>query len=107
MAERLRLISTRSPGYRYQVVHADGLPEIRLTLFADHLQKSISASSVPQYMRELLAFANWVSADGVATHHAWNLYSQAEHVRELVREYLGTEARSRLTVGPAPPVLTG
>jgi hypothetical protein len=98
MAERLRLISTPSLGYRYQVVHADGLPEIRLILFADHLQKSMSASSVPQYLREVLAFANWVSADAVAAHHSWNLYSRAEQVRELVREYLTTEARCRLTV---------
>ncbi len=100
MAERLRLISTPDLGYRYQVVRADGLPEIRLTLFADHLQKSMSASSVPQYMRELLAFANWASADSVAAHHAWNLYSRAEYVREIVREYLTTEARCRLTVRP-------
>ena len=100
MAERLRLISTPALGYRYQVVRADGLPEIRLTLFADHLQKSMSASSVPQYLREVLAFANWASADAVAAHHAWNLYSRAEDVRELVREYLTTEARCRLTVRP-------
>jgi hypothetical protein len=100
MAERLRLISTPDLGYRYQVVRADGLPEVRLSLFADHLQKTMSASSVPQYLREVLAFANWASADAVATHHAWNLYSRAEHVRELVREYLTTEARCRLTVRP-------
>jgi hypothetical protein len=100
MAERLRLISTPDLGYRYQVVRADGLPEIGLTLFADHLQKSMSASSVPQYMRELLAFATWASADSVAAYHGWNLYSRAEQVRELVREYLTTEARCRLTVRP-------
>lgn len=51
-------------------------------------------------MRELVAFANWISADTVAAHHTWNLYSRAEHVRELVREYLITEARCRLTVRP-------
>jgi hypothetical protein len=100
MAERLRLISTPSLGYRYQVVCGDGLPEIRLTLFADHLQKSMSASSVPQYMRELLVFANWASADLVAAHHKWGLYGRAEEVRELVREYLTVEARCRLTVRP-------
>src|SRR6516162_10230002 len=100
MAGRLRLISTPDLGYRYQVVRADGLPEIRLTLFADHLQKSMSASSVPQYLREVLAFANWASTDAVAAHYAWNLYSRAEHVRELVRQYLTTEARCRLTVRP-------
>jgi len=100
MAERLRLISTPSLGYRYQVVRADGLPEARLTLFADHLQQSMSASSVPQYMRQLLAFANWVAADAVAAHRGWSLYSRAEDVRELVREYLTAEARCRLTIRP-------
>lgn len=100
MREALKLISTPRLAFRYQVVHADGLPEIPLTLFADNLYKSMSESSVPQYLRALLAFANWVAVDPVVAQHGWNLYSRAEQIRELLRQYLTVEARCRLTVRP-------
>jgi hypothetical protein len=58
MAERLRLISTPNLGYPYQVVRADGLPEVRLTLFADHLQKSMSALGKEQILFSTVIYGN-------------------------------------------------
>lgn len=100
MREGLRLISTPGSAYRYQVARADGLPEVPLTLFAESLCKSMSESSAPQYLREVLSLANWAALDAVAKREGWNIYGGAEEIRELLRQYLTVEARCRLTVRP-------
>jgi len=51
----MKLVSTPNLDHQYQVVRADGLPDVPLTLFASDLLKSLSPSSVPIYMREVLA----------------------------------------------------
>jgi hypothetical protein len=51
--------------YRYQVVRADGLPDVELTLFADEQMKALSPSSVPVYLREILSFINWSESDPI------------------------------------------
>ena len=49
-----RLVSTPGLRWRFQVARPDGLPDIGLTLFANDLVKSLSESSVPIYIREIL-----------------------------------------------------
>ena len=55
----LKLISTPELTHQYQVVREDGLPDVVLTLFAEDLLKSLSPSSVPIYMREVVSVFNW------------------------------------------------
>ena len=38
----MKLVSTPNLDHQYQVVHADGLPDVPLTLFANDLLKSLS-----------------------------------------------------------------
>ena len=65
MKRLYKQISTPGLSYRRQVVDNDGLPEIALTLFAHDLEKSLSESSVPLYIREIISIANWASTDRV------------------------------------------
>jgi hypothetical protein len=61
----MKLVSTPNLDHQYQVVLADGLPDVPLTLFANDLLKSLSPASVPIYMRELLAAFDWAQSDEI------------------------------------------
>ena len=91
-----KLISTPGLTYRYQVIDSRGLPEIALTHFAHDLQKSLSASSVPLYMREIISIGNWASTDRVASAHGWTIFGKPQEVRALVREYLTIGAHCKV-----------
>jgi site-specific recombinase XerD len=95
-----RLVSTPGLLYRYQVVGPDGLPELALTLFAKDQLKSLSESSIPLYLREILALANWSRSDHVALSRGWTLFSPPEDARALLREYLVAAAKCKITVRP-------
>ena len=69
-----------------------------MTLFAHDLEKSLSASSVPLYIREIIAIANWAITDRVASAHGWTIFGKPHDVRSLVREYLTTGAHCKVTV---------
>jgi hypothetical protein len=73
MRALLKLLSTPSSMYRYQVVRADGLPDVELTLFADEQMRALSPSSVPVYLREILSFINWSESDPIVTGNGWSL----------------------------------
>jgi site-specific recombinase XerD len=92
-----RLVSTPSFHWRLQIVCPDGLPEIRLTLFANDLFKSLSQSSVPVYVREILALANWALIDATVLRQGWHLFGPPQEVRNLLREYLTVATDCRLT----------
>lgn len=98
MKSLYKQISTPGLSYRRQVVDDHGLPEIGLTLFAHDLEKSISASSVPLYMREIISLANWASTDRVASAHGWTIFGKPQEVRALVREYVTVGAHCKVTV---------
>src|SRR5882762_6653454 len=95
-----RLVPTPGLLYRYQVVGPDGFPEIALTLFAQDQLKSLSESSVPLYIREILSLANWSRADHIAVAHGWTLFGPPEVVRGLLREYLTAAAKCKITIRP-------
>ncbi len=100
MGDSYKLVSTPTLAHRYQVIRPDSLPEISLTLFANDLLKSLSSSSVPQYMREILAVVNWALTDHVVVKNGWNLFGAPETVRNLLREYLTVGAQCKLTNRP-------
>jgi integrase len=93
-----KLISTPELSFRYQVVDADGLPEIALTLFAQDQLRSLSESSIPIYFREILLFANWATIDRIAVTQRWNIFGSPHEVRALLREYLMVGAHCKVTV---------
>jgi site-specific recombinase XerD len=98
--EKLVVRMVAGSRFRLQVVRADGLPEIALTVFAGELLTMLAEGSVRAYLREVLAFANWAGRDGVAAGHAWRLYGDPREVRNLVREYLTTVGECRITQRP-------
>jgi integrase len=93
-----KLISTPGLAHRYQVVDENGLPEIALTLFAQDQLTSLSLSSVPQYLREIISFANWASGDHIASAYGWTLYGRPQEMRALLREYLTKNAQCKVTI---------
>jgi len=93
----LRLISTPDLVHKYQVVRDDGLPEVQLTVFADDMLRSLSPSSVPIYMRELLAVVGWATSDSVIMRNSWSLHGPPVEVRNIVREYLTVAAKCKVT----------
>lgn len=93
----LRLISTPDLAHKFQLVRDDGLPDVQLTLFADDLLKSLSPSSVPIYMRELVAILGWAPCDPVVVRNGWNLYGPPPVVRNIIREYLTVAAKCKVT----------
>jgi integrase len=93
-----KLISTPSLAYRHQVVDHDGLPVIALTLFAHDQQMSLSQSSVPMYLREIILLANWATSDQVALANGWTLFGSPQEVRALLREYLTVGSHCKVTV---------
>lgn len=96
----LKLLSTPSLTYRYQVVRADGLPDVELTLFGDDQMKALSPSSVPVYLREILSFVNWSECDPIVTGNRWSLYGPPVEVRNVIRQYLTVAARCKVVVRP-------
>ena len=96
----LKLISTPELAHLYQVVRDDGLPDVVLTLFAEDLLKSLSPSSVPIYMREVVAAFNWAVDDKVVIQNQWSLLGSPVEVRNIVREYLTMGAKCKLRRRP-------
>lgn len=78
----LKLISTPELARKYQVVREDGLPDVVLTVFADELQTSLSPSSVPIYMREILSAFNWAITDKVVVQNRWRLLLLLENPKQ-------------------------
>jgi hypothetical protein len=99
-SERLRCRCVGGSEFRWQVIRADGLPEIALTVFANQMLRMLSEGSVRAYLREVLTFANWAGQDGVSCNHAWGLYGDPREVRNLVREYLTVVGECRITQRP-------
>ena len=93
----MKLVSTPDLDHQYQVVRADGLPDVPLTLFASDLLKSLSPSSVPIYMREVLAAFEWAQSDEIVLRNHWSLFGPPAEVRNVLREYLTVAAKCKLT----------
>src|SRR6516165_682392 len=93
----MKLVSTPNLDHQYQVVRADGLPDVPLTLFANDLLKSLSPSSVPIYMREVLAAFDWAQSDAIVLRNRWSLNGDPAEVRNVLREYLTVAAKCKLT----------
>ncbi len=91
------MISTPGLQWRLQVVRRDGLPDVNLTLFANDLGTSLSESSVPIYIREILALANWALVDSTVVRQRWHLFGPPQDVRNLLREYLTVATHCKLT----------
>ena len=96
----LKLISTPELAYQHQVIREDGLPDIVLTLFAEDLLKSLSPSSVPIYMREVVSAFNWAVDDKVVMQNQCSLFGSPVEVRNVVRQYLTVGARCKLRRRP-------
>lgn len=89
----MKLVSTPNLDHQYQVVLADGLPDVPLTLFANDLLKSLSPASVPIYMREVLAAFDWAQSDEIVSRNRWSLFGSPAEVRNVLREYLTVAAK--------------
>lgn len=96
----MKLVSTPKLAHQYQVVRDDGLPDVRLTRFAVELLKSLSPSSVPIYMRELIACFDWAESDAIVLRNRWTLLGPPTEVRNVLREYLTVAAKCKLTSRP-------
>ena len=97
MRDVYRLVATPKFEFPYQVVHSDGLPDVPLTLFAREQLQSLSASSVPLYLREIVAFLNWSESDPVVQQYQWRIDGSPTEVRNMLREYLTVAAKCKLT----------
>jgi hypothetical protein len=98
--DRHRLVSTSAADYPLHVVAPTGLPDIPLTLFANELCKSLSRSSVPLYVREVLSLVDWARRDPVTIANGWSLFGEPRAVRNILREYLRVAAKCKVTVHP-------
>jgi site-specific recombinase XerD len=97
---KLRSLRVKGSEFPIQVVCANGLPEIALTVFANEMLTRLSEGSVHAYLREVLAFANWSISDEVSRKHEWRLYGEPREVRNLLREYLTVVGQCRVTQRP-------
>ena len=106
----LKLVSTPSSTYRYQVVRADGLPDVELTLFADDQMKALSPSSVPVYLREILSLINWSASDPIVTGNHWSLFGPPD-IEAMRRVRAAFDPLGLLNPGkvlpPGPPLPSG
>lgn len=93
-------MESESKSFPFQVVRPDGLPDFYLSAFASHLSTELSKKSIPVYIRELLALANWTITDPVVRHHAWRLLGPPDEVRNIIRQYITTEAACKITTRP-------
>jgi integrase len=82
------------------VIGATGIPDAPLSLFANELQHSLSPTSIPVYVREILVLANWASTDSVSLRNQWHLLAPPEQVRHLIREYLTAGADCKVSTRP-------
>lgn len=99
-AEKLACRWVSGSEFRVQVVRADGLPEVPLTVFGNELLSILSEGSVRTYLREILAFATWAGSDSVSRRYGWLMYGEPREVRNLIREYLTTVGECRVTPRP-------
>jgi hypothetical protein len=97
MSDASRLVAMPKLEFPYQVVRPDGLPDVPLTLFAREQMQSLSASSVPLYLREIVAFINWSANDTVVQRYNWCFDGPPTDVRNMLREYLTVAAKCKLT----------
>lgn len=95
-----RFIHTPTLHFTWQVIRPDGLPDIALTFAANEWLRSLSASTVPVYLRELIAFLRWASTDRVVQANGWTLQGNPAEVRNLVREYLCSGAQCKVIARP-------
>lgn len=98
--QQYRLVEAPSQRFPFHVVRPDGLPDFCLSAFASHLSSELSMQSIPVYMRELLALANWTITDPVVRHHTWRLFGPPDQVRNIIRQYITTEAACKITTRP-------
>jgi len=92
-----KLVTAPTLRHRYQVVRADGLPDINLTVFANWLRHSLSESSIPLYLREILSLINWSATDPVVQSRGWQLLGSPTQSRNVIRQYLCVAAKCKLT----------
>lgn len=95
-----RFIHTPTLHFTWQVIRPDGLPHMALTFAANEWLRSLSASTVPVYLRELIAFLRWASTDRIVQANGWTLQGSPAEVRNLVREYLCSGAQCKVTARP-------
>lgn len=100
VARMYKLLSVSGLACRYHVVRPDGLPDVPLTLFANELLQSLSSSSVPSYIHEILGLLNWARTDQIVNKEGWSLTGPPATVRNLIREYLDVGAKCKLAARP-------
>ena len=90
------------PGSRFplQVIQANGLPEMQLTMFANEMLTMLSERSAYVYLRETVLFANWAGRDSVSDAHQWRIYGESREVRNLLHEYLTKVGECRIARRP-------
>jgi len=93
---KLRIRSVLGSQFPLQVIQANGLPEVSLTMFGTEMLTMLSSSSAYTYLRETVLFAKWAGEDGVATAHQWRVLGEPREVRNLVREYLTKVGQCRI-----------
>jgi len=64
--KKLRIRSVPGSRFPLQVIQANGLPEIQLTMFANEMLTMLSERSAYVYLRETVLFADWAGRDGTA-----------------------------------------
>ena len=78
----------------------NGLPDIPLTIFVNEQKNWLADSSIVVYVREVLMFFTWASADRISIQNDWSPLGPPLAVRNLIRQYLSVEAKCQLTVRP-------
>lgn len=96
----LSLRAVSGSAFPLQVVRECGLPELRLTTFANQMLSMFSQGTAYTYLREIVVFANWVLQDAVALRQGWGLYGDPREVRSLLHEYLTVAGDCRVAQRP-------
>jgi hypothetical protein len=99
-AEKLNIRYVRCGDFPIQIVRSDGLPDIGMTAFAGQLLTMLSPGSVRGYLREVLAFFNWSTADRIACVQHWRVFGEPGEVRNLLREYLTVVGQCKVMQRP-------
>jgi site-specific recombinase XerD len=86
--------------FAVHVVRENGLPDLALTVFANELCRTLSASSVRGYLREIVAFVNWCATDSVTKARGWQWQAEPSQVRHAIRQYLTVAAECRISIRP-------
>lgn len=94
----LRAVKT-SGHFHTQIIDESGRPDLDLTLYACKASDRHSERTARAYLRELVAFANWVIADPVAKRQGWKLIAPPETVQILLIHFLKVELRCRVSLG--------